>query len=46
MDVFAHIVLMELKIGVSKQVLDVFEVTRDEVIHTNDPKAILYEALT
>jgi hypothetical protein len=46
MDVFAHIVFMELKIGVSKQVLDVFEVTRDEVVHAKNPKTVFYKTIT
>jgi hypothetical protein len=45
MYVLAHIVFMELKMGVAKQVLDVFEVARDEVVHANDPKAILDETV-
>jgi hypothetical protein len=37
---------MELKMGVAKQVLNVFEAARNQVVHTNDPEAILDEAVT
>jgi hypothetical protein len=46
MNVFTNVMLNELKMGVAKKVLDVFEVARDEVVHANDPKAILDEAVT
>ena len=46
MDVFADVMLNELKMGVPKKVLNVFEATRDEVVHANDPKTVFYKTIT
>jgi S-adenosylmethionine synthetase len=35
-DEFRDVVVVELKIGQSKEVLDVFELARNEVVHAND----------
>jgi S-adenosylmethionine synthetase len=40
MDEFRDVVVVELKIGQGKEVLDVFELAGNEVVHANDVVAV------
>jgi S-adenosylmethionine synthetase len=44
-DEFRDVVVVELKIRQGKEVLDVFELARNEVIHANDMTTVVDKAL-
>ena len=46
MDKSADIVFIELKVGILEMVLNIFQVTCDEIIHTNDTVSFIYKPVT
>jgi hypothetical protein len=45
MNEFGNVVVVKLKMGVCKEVFDVFEAPSNEVVHANDMKTIVDKAL-